>query len=814
MNRLPKKIDFIQNEEKWQRLWEERGTYRYDWEDETRPRYSVDTPPPYPSGDFHMGNVLNWTYFDMRARFKRMQGHNVHFPQGWDCHGLPTEVAVEKAHGIKRSDLPPDQFRKLCEEWIEQYIAIMKEAVIRLGCSVDWSLEYRTMEPEYMRKVQLSFLILYDKDMIYKGEHPINWCPRCETAIADAEVERQQRTGKIYTVAFSVEGEDLLIATTRPEYIPACVAIGVHPDDDRFNHLIEKDARLPLFDRTVPIIANGEVDPEFGTGTMMICTYGDKADVFAVARHKLPVIKLIDGKGQMTKAAGDYQGMGIEEAREAIVSDLEEAGLLKEIENLSQEVGICWRCDTPIEVVTTDQWFMRTMSLTDDVVRTAKEIQWFPDWMRSRIIDWATGLDWDWVLSRQRVFATPIPVWYCKKCGKIRIAKPEELPVDPRVTTIEDTCECGGTRWDPETDVLDTWFDSSLTCAIHAGWPEREDWRNLFPASIHPSGQDIIRTWAYYLMVRHLALFGETAYDSVLINGMVLGSDGRAMSKSKGNFVATPEVFEKYSADASRMWAATGGSTGTDIPFRWADVEYGWRFMRKLWNACRFASMRLEDYEPTPEADLELLDRWILSKLEKVIKTATEEQEYCRFMNAVDATRNFVWHIFCDHYLEAAKHRLYGEASDQVSAQWTLQYAVKRMLQLLAPTMPHLTEEIYSHMYAEGESDSIHISMWPQADEALVDEEAERAGDIIIAVIRDIRREKNRQGIPLNAELEEVSIYAVDPQEATDLTRGIEDIAATTKAENVDIHEGEGGELEVEGYAGIRFSMSSRTGDI
>jgi valyl-tRNA synthetase len=468
LNRLPKKIDFIQNEEKWQRLWEENGTYRYDWEDETRPRYSVDTPPPYPSGDFHMGNVLNWTYFDMRARFKRMQGHNVHFPQGWDCHGLPTEVAVEKAHGIKRSDLPPDQFRKLCEEWIEQYIAIMKEAVIRLGCSVDWSLEYRTMEPEYMRKVQLSFLILYDKDMIYKGEHPINWCPRCETAIADAEFFNDTATTEIYTVAFSVEGMDLLIATTRPEYIPACVAIGVHPDDDRFNRLIGKEAKLPLFDRTVLIIANNEVDPEFGTGTMMTCTYGDKADVFAVARYKLPVIKLIDGKGQMTKAAGDYQGMGIEETRAAIVSDLEEAGLLKKIENLSQEVGICWRCDTPIEVVTTDQWFMRTMSLTDDVVRTAKEIQWFPDWMRSRLIDWATGLDWDWVLSRQRVFATPIPVWYCKKCGKIRMAKPEELPVDPRVTTIDDTCECGGTRWDPETDVLDTWFDSSLTCAIHA----------------------------------------------------------------------------------------------------------------------------------------------------------------------------------------------------------------------------------------------------------------------------------------------------------------------------------------------------------
>ena len=484
MKRLPSKVDFLKIEEKWQDLWEKHYVHKYDWEDDSRPRYSIDTPPPYPSGDFHMGNVLNWTYFDMRARFKRMQEYNVHFPQGWDCHGLPTEVAVEKAYGIRRSDIPPDEFRKLCEEWIEQYIAVMKEAVIKLGCSVDWSLEYRTMEPEYIRKVQLSFLILYDKDMIYKGEHPINWCPRCETAIADAEVERQQRTGRIYTVLFSVQGEDLPIATTRPEYIPACVGIGVHPDDERFNHLIGKEARLPLYDKTVPIIADDAVDPSFGTGIMMICTYGDKADVITVARYKLPVVKLIDGRGRMTEAAGTYEGMEIEEARVNIVKDLEEAGLLKSEEHLTQDVGICWRCDTPIEVVTTPQWFMRTMSLTDDVVQTAKEIQWFPDWMRYRLIDWANGLDWDWVLSRQRVFATPIPAWHCNKCGKIRMAKPEELPVDPRVTEIQVPCECGNAEWTGEIDVLDTWFDSSLTCAIHAGWPDRDDWRNLFPSSV------------------------------------------------------------------------------------------------------------------------------------------------------------------------------------------------------------------------------------------------------------------------------------------------------------------------------------------
>jgi len=528
-----------------------------------------------------------------------------------------------------------------------------------------------------------------------------------------------------------------------------------------------------------------------------------------VAKHKLPVIMLIDAKRIMTPAAGDYEGMGVDEAREAILKDLDEAGLLRKTESLEQEVGVCWRCDTHIEVVTTDQWFMRTMSLTDEVVEKAMEIDWYPDWMRYRLIDWAKSLDWDWVLSRQRVFATPIPVWHCVKCGKMCTAEPETLPVDPRVDKMDGTCECGGTEWRGETDVLDTWFDSSLTCAIHAGWPDREDWRNLYPASMHPSGHDIIRTWAYYLMVRHLALFGETAYDSVLINGMVLGTDGRKMSKSLGNFVATPEVFKKYGSDASRLWAATGGSTGTDIPFRWADAEYGWRFMRKLWNACRFASMRLEGYDPLKKVEPGLLDRWILSKLEGVVKEATAEYEPCRFMNAVEASRNFIWHVFCDHYLEAAKHRLYSEGDEKASAQQTLHYAVRRMLQLLAPAIPHLTEEIYSHMYADGDSDSIHLSRWPEADESLIDEEAERTGDLIIAVIRDVRKEKNRLGIPLNKPLDELRIYAGSPEEAETVSVGIEDISATLKAEDLEVLEGDGGEHEVEGYPAVRFSLQN-----
>ena len=805
MNVLPRKMDFLQMEEKWQRQWETEGTHRYDWDDDTRPVYSIDTPPPYPSGDFHMGNFLNWTYFDMRARYKRMRGYNVLFPQGWDCHGLPTEVAVEKAKGVRKSDVPPDVFRRMCEEWIEQYIGVMKTAVIRMGCSVDWTTEYRTMEPEYMRKVQLSFLMLYEKDMIYKGEHPINWCPRCETAIADAEVEHETKRGKIYTIPFFTEDGEVLIATTRPVYLPACVALGVHPGDDRYRPLIGGKARVPVFGQEVPIIANDEVDPEFGTGAMMICTYGDKADVVAVARFNLPVVRLIDGKGTLLEVAGKYAGMLIQEGQEALVKDMQEAGLIKEEQDLDQEVGLCWRCDTPIEVVTARQWFMRTISLTDRVVETAKRITWYPDWMRQRLIDWATGLDWDWVLSRQRVFATPVPAWYCTSCGKIRLAKPEELPVDPKVTSIDDVCECGGTEFTPDSDVMDTWFDSSLTCAIHAGWPDRPNWRKQFPASVHPSGQDIIRTWAYYLMVRHLALFDETAYDSVLINGMVFGSDGRMMSKSLGNYVATPEVFSKYGADAPRQWAAAGGSTGTDIPFRWEDVEYGWRFMRKLWNACRFTSMRLQDYDPTNRAEPELLDRWIVSKLQRTVKRATEAMEDCDFMNTSEATRNFIWHVFCDHYLEAAKTRLYGDGDGKKAAQQTLHYTVERMIKLMAPITPHITEEIWRTMYDP--DNSINLSAWPEYDETMIDEEAEKAGDIVIAAISDIRREKNRRGVSLNASMKSVQLYA-SGDDAKALKLGSGDIKDTLKIESLDIVAGGGGDAKLEDYPEIGFTVT------
>ncbi len=813
---FPKDYDPEEVEPKWQEFWEREGIYKFDWEDTERPVFAIDTPPPYPSGEFHMGNVLNWTYFDVVARYKRMRGFNVLFPQGWDCHGLPTEVRVEQKHGITKTQVPPEEFRRLCVEFVEENIRAMKKAIKRLGYSIDWSLEYKTMDPDYWRRTQLSFVLLYKKGLIYRGKHPVNWCPRCGTAIADAEVEHETRKGKLYYVRFQVAdepGKFLTIATTRPELIPACVAAAVHPEDERYQAYVGRELVVPIVGRRVRIFADEMVDPEFGTGVVMICTYGDKEDVRFVARHGLPVIACIGEDGRMTEQAGKYAGLTVEEARKAIVEDLRSMGLLEREEDITHEVGTCWRCHTPIEILIREQWFMRTRALTEKVVEKAlKEVKWYPDYMKWRLVEWARSLDWDWVISRQRIFATPIPAWYCARCGHVIVAEPDWLPVDPRKEPpkIEKCPKCGSREFKPETDVLDTWFDSSITCAVHAGWPDRPDWRKRFPADLHPSGYDIIRTWAYYLMVRHIALFDEVPFKACLINGMVLGTDGRMMHKSYGNYVPAEEPIGKYGADATRWWAIAGGATGSDIPFRWEEVRHGWRFIRKLWNAARFTTLNLAGYDPRgPRPELRTVDKWLLSKLARTIQEATEALEECRFNMALEAVRSFTWNVFCDQYIEAVKHRLYGpEGEDKKAAQHTLYTALYGIIRLLAPVCPHVTEEIYQRIFRAWEGHkSIHISPWPEPPEGFPDEEAEKAGDLVMALIRSIRREKARRRMPLNARIGLVKVFAGSEERANIIRACEEDIRGTCKIDALEVSPEAGEGIEVEGYPGLTFVM-------
>ena len=801
---LPTRYDFKRYEDEWRRQWDVWNVNAFDKMDQLKPTYSIDTPPPYPSGEFHMGNALNWCYIDFVARYKRMRGFNVHFPQGWDCHGLPTEVRAETIYKVNKRSLPIEKFKELCIKLTEEYISKMKSSMKRIGYSIDWSLEYKTMDPKYYKLTQLSFILLYQMGRLYRGEHPVNWCPRCETAIAEAEVEYKTKEGFLNYIIFkTTDGDRLPIATTRPELLPACVAVAVHPNDGRYRGLPGKMVGVPLYKRNVPVISDPEVDPDFGTGVVMICTFGDKTDVKWQKRHNLPVINVISEDGHMTEKAGKYQGLTIEEAREAVLKDLEEKGLIEKKEKLIQNIGTCWRCHTPIEILTRMQWFMKTREMTDEVLEWAEKVRWIPDHAKRRLIDWAISLDWDWVISRQRIFATPIPVWYCKSCGEIIVAEESWLPVDPRFERPRITrCpRCGSKDFKGEEDVMDTWMDSSITCAVHAGWPDDpEGFKRLFPADLQPNGLDIIRTWDYYLMVKHLALFGKAPYKTVLVNGMVRGADGRMMHKSHGNYVEAGEVLDRYGADALRQWAAAGGATGNDIPFKWSDLEYGKKFLTKLWNASRFILLHLKDYNGG-RGKLEVIDRWILSKLEKLTRQVTEAYESYQFNVALESLRGFTWHVLCDQYLEAVKHRLYFE-SDRESrraAQYALRRTLTAILKMLAPICPYITETLYQLLKREGDPISIHLTNWPAPKEELIDEKFEAEGDAMIEVISTLRRRKAERRIPLREELPLAVVRSSEVAKRGIFERHREYIAKVCKINELRIEDGEK-ELEVEVY--------------
>ena len=810
MKPMPKRYDFRSIEPKWQKWWEEQRIYAFDRSDRRRPTYSIDTPPPYPSGELHVGNALNFSYIDFVARYKRMRGYNVLFPVGWDCHGLPTEVRVEKTLGKTKREVPPEEFLRLCREYTLKWIESMRAALKALGCSIDWSTEYVTMDPDYWRRTQLSFILMYRSGLVYRAEHPVIWCPRCETAIAEAEVEYVKVRRELHYFKFPLKGGgEVTVASTRPELLAACVALAVNPEDERYRGLPGRKAIVPIYGREIPVIADDEVEPEFGTGVVMICTYGDKVDVKWQKRHSLPVIVVIDERGRMTEKAGPLKGLTVTEARKKIVELLKREGFYVKSEEIESSIGTCWRCHTPVEIIPRKQWFVKTRALSERVLEAAREVKWVPPHAYKRLEDWVKSLDWDWVISRQRIFATPFPVWYCKKCGATIVAEPDWLPVDPRrePPRISRCPHCGSSEFVGETDVMDTWMDSSITAAVHAGWPDSMDER-LFPADLQPNGYDIIRTWDYYLLVRGVALFGKPQFKVALINGMVRGTDGRMMHKSYGNYVSLMEVIEKYGADAFRLWAALGAATGSDVRFSWEGVEYARRFLTKLWNAARFVNMALRDFDPRAEVgedEYRDVDKWIRGRLEELTRLVTERLEEFDFMGAASSLVDFTWHVFCDHYIEAVKYRIGGSRADKRAAQRTLYDVLLRLLQMLAVFTPHIAEELYQRIYAGSVGwESITTAPWPEPRP--YDEKAVERGEVIIRTIAAIRRAKSEAGMPLSAELPAVDIRAPHKY-AEILRRGIDDIAGTLRIREVRISEGGRGEREVPEYPEITFTL-------
>ncbi|MEM4258145.1 MAG: valine--tRNA ligase [Candidatus Thermoplasmatota archaeon] len=763
-------------EAKWQQYWQKEKIYHFDFQSKKKP-YSIDVPPRYASGPLHAGHAVHYTHIDFAARYKRMRGYNVFFPLCFDVNGIPIEERVERKLNITRKDIDRHEFIKLCSAFAQENIQTMTDQFIRLGESMDPSIYYQTDAEYYRRITQISFLKLYEMGHIYKGRFPVNWCPRCMTAMADAEVTYTARSTSLNTLKFyftDIQPEVLLnyhgigkdkqgmyveIATTRPEMLPSCQILAVHPSDERAAWLVDQTVKVPLFDKLVRIVQDEAVDPNFGTGIVMICTIGDKEDLKWVFKYKLPIEMSINEEGKMTDICKKYAGMTIADARHAVLDDLKKHDLLIKQVSLDQNVGVCWRCKTPVEFVNAEQWFLKTIPFKQAVLAASDKMSWYPDFMKIRLVEWVNSLEWDWVISRQRYFATPIPLWECVHCGEVVLASIKDCYVDPTVDKppVETCPKCGGSLKGCE-DVFDTWMDSSISPLYNTFWYRNDDlFKRLYPMSVRPQAHDIIRTWAFYTILRCTLLTGEQPFENVMMGGFILSEDGTPMHASLGNVIDPLQVIDEFGADAFRCYAASC-ALGEDNPFRKKDVIRGVKLLRKLWNVEQFIGSVLEKNKPKKPRHLIDVDVWILTKFSRLVEKTTQLMDVFEYSAAMKEIEFFLWHEFADHYLEMIKESVYKNENSE-SIRYTVYTVGIGLLKLFAPFFPHITEELYHVWYKRfEEGKSIHLLDWPTS--VLVDDVKESYGEIVKQYIAAVRSWKSEQGIALNAPLPGVATYA------------------------------------------------------
>lgn len=776
-------------EKKWQKYWEEKRIYRFDPKSK-KEVYSIDTPPPTVSGEMHLGHAFSYAQQDFIARFHRMFGKNVFYPWGFDDNGLATELFVEKKIKKRAEDMSREEFIRICLKETKEIEKKLKDAWTALGISPEWNNYYRTIDRDVRKQSQLSFIELYEKGREYRKRAPIIWCPRCRTALAQVELEDKEQSSNFVYMRFDVEdGNKITIATTRPEMMAACVAIFVHPEDKRYKHLVGKKAKIPFFGQEVKIYANEMADPEFGSGAVYHCTFGDADDIEWVVQYNLPIIELMNKDGTLNEKAGKYKGMTSKEARKAIIEDMKKAGRLEKTEPIDHVVNVHERCGTDIEFIITEQWYIKYLDLKKEFLKLGKKINWYPKFMRIRLDHWIKGLKWDWCISRQRYYGIPFPVWYCKKCDNIIIAEKKDLPVDPLQDRPKKPCKCGSNEFIPEKDVLDTWATSSLTPQIALKWKKDDKFfGKMFPMSLRPQAHDIITFWAFNTIVKAYLHENKIPWKNIMISGHALDPHGKKMSKSKGNIIYPLEMIEKYSSDALRFWAA-GSKLGDDLPFQEKDLVTGQKFITKLWNVSRFSIMHLKDYKGE-KAKIQQIDKWLLSKLHRLIKHSTDSFKKYEYARTKLETEKFFWHILADNYLEIVKDRLYNPENYSkeavLSAKFTLYTTLLTCLKLIAPIMPHITEEIY-HLYFNkiDKAKSIHISNWPKYEKRLVSEKDENIGDIAISIVSAVRKHKSEKSLSLKTPIKTLTIEC-KKSDQNNLKKLLKDIKAVTKAEKIE----------------------------
>ncbi|MDR0773025.1 MAG: valine--tRNA ligase [Wolbachia pipientis] len=810
---LKEKYGFKEIEDKYNILW--KGSKVYKWNGEKDNTFTIDTPPPTISGKLHIGHIFSYCHTDFIARFQRMLGKDVFYPIGFDDNGLPTERLVEQTYKTRAKEVGREKFIEMCHEVIEKSKQEFKELFKSVGISYDWSLEYHTISKETVTLSQMSFIDLYNKGYAYRKMQPILWDPVDKTAIAQAEIEDKVFESSLNTIVFSTEeNEQINIATTRPELLPACVAVFCHPEDARYTHLIGKTAVVSITETKVPIIADDKVKIDKGTGLVMCCTFGDELDIYWQQKHNLPMKIIIDQDGrmnlqdihssviptynkeieewipvsatrmtgekatQMTKEdvipphpgvipardAGIYNeinGLKVTAARKRMIEILTEKELLIESTNISHSVKCAERSGTPLEILPAYQWFIKTLEQKAQVLDKVKECNWHPSNMRKRMEVWIEGLNWDWCISRQRYFGVPFPAWYSKRKGeegKIILAEIKNLPIDP----LKDLPK-GYSKEEviQDQDVMDTWATSSITPQLSALAVNSEfslpnhRYNTIFPADLRSQSHEIIRTWAFYTILKAHYHADSLPWKNIMISGWCLADDKKKMSKSKGNIITPHVILETYGADVVRYWAANS-RLGVDTVYSENIFKIGKRLVTKLWNASKFVSMFMEKHQVMSiNSAHETMDKWILSKLYKVIERATNnllQFEYCEALGVIE---EFFWKDFCDNYLELVKKRAYGSS---LNAKQSLVYVLNVILRLFAPFLPYITEEIYHQLYSYN---SVHNqSNWPSKEELIYDKYSEEMGDNCVQILNIIRKIKADNNVSVKHLIKKLVIKA------------------------------------------------------
>jgi len=746
----PKKI-----EERWYKFWLEKGYFHAD-ENSDKNTYCIVIPPPNITGALHIGHALNNTIQDILIRYKRMEGINTLWMPGTDHAGIATQNVVERqllAEGTDRHKLGREEFVERVWKWKERSGGEIIRQLKRLGASCDWKRERFTMDEGLSKSVREVFVRLYEEGLIYKGDRLINWCPRCHTALSDLEVEHEEQKGHLYYIKYPLThpGEGFItIATTRPETMLGDTAVAVNPDDERYKNFIGKTVTLPIVNREISVIADSYVDKSFGTGALKITPAHDPNDFEIGTRHNLPNLKVIAEDGTMNENAGKYKGLDRFKCRKVLLSDLEKEGFLLKVEDYIHSVGKCYRCKTIVEPNLSKQWFVKIKPLSEPALEAVKDgrIRIIPKGWENTYFEWMNNIK-DWCISRQIWWGHRIPAWNCLDCGEITVSK----------TDVKECSKCKSKNIEQENDVLDTWFSSALWPFSTLGWPENtKELKTFYPTSVLVTSFDILFFWVARMIMMGLKFRGDIPFRDVYIHALVRDAEGQKMSKSKGNVIDPLIMMEKYGTDAFRFTLAAFAAQGRDIKLSEERIEGYRNFANKIWNAFRFAMMNLEDFKNTVSAsditrlNLQLSDKWILSRLQKAIRDTRKGLEEYKFNESAGIIYQFFWHELCDWYIEIIKPRLAASAKERKTAQSVLLYVMENSLRLLHPFMPFITEELWQQLPHKGES--IMAAEYPEFNEALLNEENEKEMNLIMGISRGIRNIRSEMNISLAKKLD------------------------------------------------------------